>query len=406
MTPSIFDAIMAGLVIIGMWPVLTRLTVSGSPNPVERRLRGILMGMTALFMFRIPHFGLGWPVVGALAYASAIATVFLVFIFFEALIRRHMPVVLKVFMAAGCSVFGLLAISGLLHENHDLLLAFGAFLTIASLWTLLSCLFRDRKAYNSAENRFIDLCAVTLVLLGPFFLTDMPVYDFGPIPRIGAVGALLFASVSIYSESIFQRKASTFRALMRALSFSALLTAAVVALIPGISVGTAIQAFTLMLSVNLIFHIHQTVRHLQGQDPQSKFVKALSESDRSSREKFLSGLNRYFGDFQSKIVTAAELPGCDFETLRPFFESRQTSTFNLAELRQMMEEDEASLKKSEIDAIEWMINVLETNGMNHLCLIDRRRGPFVLVNVTAIGYSPQVRLRAGVLADTAALLPN
>ena len=54
--------------------------------------------------------------------------------------------------------------------------------------------------------------------------------------------------------------------------------------------------------------------------------------------------------------------------------------------------------------MDQMIHLLEGNRMNSICLMTIEEPIIVLYDLTAIGYSTQVRTQAGLIADIARLI--
>lgn len=408
MSPLIerFDGFMSLLVMAGLWPVLRRLSKFNSSNPVERRLRGILLAAFVHFLVRIPHLAFNIEQFGSLAYATAVWLGFQIFLFFETALRRHMPLMLKIWMVVG-SLFWLIAsLLGRVDSSLEAIRFLGIYFLISQGWTLLVCLLRRRADYNVTENRFIDLSMVSLVLFGPFLLTDTALAQSWGLPRLGAISVLVFTYVSIYSDSVLQRKMVTFRRLGSSVLQALFLAWMVSLLFPHLPGDVVFRICLVTFAMSLVVKIWNTVNYLNGEDPQSRFMSLLVESEKSTRQTFLRGLVPVIDKIGRKVLTGDELKGCDLPAIDRMFDQRQTSTFSLYELREISEEEhiQAGLTKEENGAIEQMIHLMETFGMNHICRLDRTKTFLVLFDVTAIGYSGQIRLQADLVSQMAALV--
>lgn len=406
MTTAHFDGLVSILGIIGLWPVLRRLFKSDSPNLAECRLRWLFVTLSFAFLFRVPYVAFGLKGLGLVVYALFVVAAFQVFLFFETLLRRHMPLALKLWMSVGCLVFILLALTGHLAGDLDVLRGFLVFMTIGQLWTVLVCVLRDRKEYSAAENHFIHLCLGILVVLNPFFFTDVSVYDLGDMPRLGVLGALLFAYFAINAEALFQEGTKIVRQVIKAVVFSLLLTVMLLSLLPPQPGPVQTRILVLFLCVNFIFRIYYALKHVDGEDTASRYIKELRESDKKSQSRFLDDMSRLFERVRKEVVGREQLGARDPALMCEVFELRQTTVFSLYELRQISEEPamQAGSSSRELEAIEQMIHLMEERAMNHICMVDPDQRVFLLFDFVAIGYSQQIHLQAGLVVEIARLI--
>jgi hypothetical protein len=406
MTFDFFDGLLPILGIIGIYPAVKRLIRFHTSNTAEFHLRWILTFMTLLFAFRIPYVALGREEYAGIVFAFATAIAFEVFLFFETILRRHMPLALKIWMSVGSLIFVAVSLAGIIGHSKWTSVAFVVFLAVSQLWIIFVCLARDKKDYSAAENRFIRAGITSLVILVPCFITDMEAINKGLYPGLGVLGGLMFTYISIYSESIFNRPTAVLEHIMKALIFSALLTMIVIALIPGQPMAVQSRMMVLFVCVNLIFRIHSTVTHIDGADTSSRFIQALAECRKKNRIVFLSEIDEFYKGVDKKILNAEDLSKLAVPAIIDVFEKRQTVIFGLRELRQARQELESKAVNSqrELDAMEQMIHLLEANRMNSICLMTNEEPIIVLYDLTAIGYSSQVRTQAGLIADIARLI--
>jgi len=202
-----FDGLLSFLAAFGIWPVWRRLRPTDSLNPLEKKLHWMLIFLFVLLILRVPFMGFSVQTFfGPITYIGASLFSFSIFLYFEILLRRHMPLVIKIFAAGGTTYFVIAAAFGIIHSNLDQMKLFGGFYFTLSLITCLASLLRSRSEYSVSENRLIDMSVAALFVLGPFFLTDIAAHQFPEIPRLGALGALLFAYVSLYNQALFMQK--------------------------------------------------------------------------------------------------------------------------------------------------------------------------------------------------------
>lgn len=404
MNIDFFDGLLSLLAMVGVWPVMIRLFRDPSPNPIEVRLRAILL-LTFIFLgTRFPYMGLNMRELGPLVFALAIILSFSTFLFFETLLRRHMPMWMKILLSFGSLYFIGLALLAGLDRDPESLMYFAGFLVISQLSTVTVCLVRDRSCYSSSENRFIDVCVVSLLFLVPFYLSDMTEMIQTPLPRLGVIGALLFTYFSLSTESIFQRKGYVLLRLLRAFVIAVILTWMATSLHPTLIEGRD-RIFILFFSVIMIFKIYDTVKWMDGRDPFSKFVSEALELDKRDRAKFLEQLATLFRKINMRILSDEEVKDYPISHWIELFELRQTTTLSIYELRELLTRQDlrGSYSNEQLETSEQMIRLMERNGTDALSVIPWSQPVFVLFEVTLAGYLSQVRMQVDLVSQMGSL---
>lgn len=402
----IFDALMPLIGLVGIWPALVLLFKSTSPNPAERRLKYVLLVMGSALLFRAGYVYTGKIWLGAIVYSLFILNILYVFLYYETLLRRHFPLLLKIFMVVGSAIFLGFTLAGQMPHELLVLRAFLIFVTIGQGWVLAMIFTRNRDDYSRSENRYIDLTVITLLVLSPFFFTDISSFKLGDFPRMGTLGALFFTYVSINAEQLFENSKRLYGKAIKVFLFSLILTGAVLSLLPHQSGAVQSRVFVLFLCVNLIFRIYYAVKHVTGADTLSRFLEKVQESPKNSRDEFLRDMNQIFSGVRKQMITAKELPLSESKGIAEVFLSRQASVFSIYELRQIVEDPAvvAGTTLQDLESIEKMIHLLEEKKMNHLCLVDPDDGVYLLFDLIAIGYGRQIRLQAGFSVEMARMI--
>lgn len=339
---------------------------------------------------------------GPATYLSASLFSFTVFLYFETLLRRHMPIIVKLFAAIGTSYFVIASIFGLVHNDVNQLKLFGAFYFLLSSITCILTIVRSKIDYSTSENRLIDLSVIALCILGPFFLTDIVAHEFPEVPRLGIVGALLFAYISLYNRALFTNRGYLLKKLFKAMGFTALSWIPIYALLPDIPLYAHVRIFLLLYIVNLIFRIWYAVKHLDGDDDFYGFVRAVSESDKLEIRTFLRGMKDYFSGVEIKILKQSDLPLYRLERWNNFYKKMKTDTVSVFDLRRFLQEEE--ILEEEKEVLEEMLDALESYDMSHVCLLGRVNFYLIFFQVPMVGYSSMIQLKTRLVGEFSRLI--
>jgi hypothetical protein len=398
-----FDGLLSFLAAFGIWPVWRRLRPADSLNPLETRLHWMLIFLFILLILRVPFMGFGVQTFfGPVTYIGASLFSFSVFLYFEILLRRHMPLATKIFASAGTLYFVFAAAFGQIHSKLDQMKLFGGFYFTLSLITCLTVLLRSRKDYSGSENRLIDLSVLALFVLGPFFLTDIASHQYPEIPRLGALGSLLFAYVSLYNQALFMQKAYLLRKLFKALVFSGVSWLPIYVLLPGLPIHAHIRIFFLLYVINLIFRIWYAVKHLDGEDEFYGFVKSVSESEKSEVRTFLKGMKDYFAGVELKILKASDLPKYKIDRWSAFYKKMKTDSLSVFDLKRFLTEEKTLETDKEI--MEEIIDALESQDMSHVCLLGKNQYYLIFFQVPMVGYSSMIQLKTRLVGEFSRLI--
>lgn len=402
----IFDACLSLLGALGIWPALRRLYRQDSLNPLEIRMWGILASMLALFLVRFPLTGFDMRAFGGATYIAAVWLAFFVFLYFEGLLRRHMPFWLKLYMITGSGVFIVDALTNNLSGNRPHLLVFGAFMLSAQIFVALIVLLRNRKDYSRSENTLLDISIVGLLLLGPLFLSDVATYRLPHIPKLGALGGLLFTYFSLFNQALVKDRSFIFRKLGKTLLFAAVLLGPASLLFEDFTWDVGTRLYVFLVAILLIFRIHSAVKFLNGDDNFFRYVHQFVGSEKFDMASLKNKISEVFAKTDIKILSATDLAGYDLSRIMSLFELHQTHLFNLEDIRQILfdEAKKANLPREEVQIYEQIQHLLDETNMNYVCLLSAKSGDLLLLHIPYVAYSKIVETKMALIRDYAKMI--
>lgn len=403
---STFDAYLSLLGAIGLYPSLRRLVKEERLNPQERSLKWITLFMAGLFLVRFPYLAYGMRFFGALTYVCAILLAFSIFIYFESLMRRHMPLFLKVFMTIGSLYYAYLAVFDELAGKREALIGFGSFLCLSQLFVLFVCLLRKRRDHSPIENHLIDLSLVSLTLLTPLFLTDVTTYGFKMLPRMGVVGGLIFAYTSMYNQSVVRNRGYLVLRLATSLLLAVFLTFVLTYLVEHANEIFWYRSIVLFFVVSMFYRIISGNKELDGDQDQSHFIESLSLADKSSVDKFFRTLNLRYRFFDKKLLKQSELIQHTPSKMISLFEKTHSPVISVYDLRALISE---GIHKNEwtgdlIDGGEQMVELLESHSMTHICKFGNNNVYFLLIHIPFVGYAKMIYRMCLLIDETVKLI--
>lgn len=398
----VFDGFISFIGAVGLWPVFLRLWRSSNLIPLEKNLKWVMLFFFVVLLIRIPDLSFGISGFGHVVYLFSTLLSFSLFLYLETLLRRHMPLWLKIFISVGSGIFIIDTILGNLSENKEHLVYYGAFLFLAAIFSSLVCLFRNRSDYSRAENTMIDINFISVLFLVPIVLTDITTYGIEGLPRMGVLGILLFAYVSLYNQALFQDRGYLLKRLFKSFVFSILLTLATVYIVNDWSLEITGRLFTLFFSVNLIFRIYYAVKHLDGEDEFYGFVRAVNDSSKDKLINFLLNIEVFFGKLDRLVLTRADLAKYDAQGIYDMFETHHTHLFNIFDIQESLSSKEITNTKAEM--YEQIIDLLEKHEMTYVCKFGKSEPILVLFHVPMVAYQPMIELKTRLIAEVSHLV--
>ncbi len=276
----------------GLVDGLSALTLAGAVLGVARQatpLRPYLIvvfgSLAVFFAARAGFEAAGWPGLEVLQRLIACALPIAALLLAEAVLRRHAPRLLKVFVAGGAVAAFAAALIGARQAWSDQMLAVYVVLSLAGITVLL--LARDRTSLSRQENAGVSALVASGLLVTVASTSDfIPVSPVG-LSGIGAAGVAFALSASPTSVQDARRMIAEFLALA--------LIAAVVAFAfcSALDLATAMETvrMTAVLLALLLAAsaVASGVRARVG-FAETAFAAALARADASRLDSFLDGV--------------------------------------------------------------------------------------------------------------------
>ena len=166
------DVIITWLGAAGVWGYVSFVLKNRTGSVLERNTLFLLYCALALLVVRGVQWLFAWPWLTYLRYVPTALLPLAIVLFGESLMRRHMHLQMKLYVAVGTVVFVLLALFDLLRGHPALLAALAAYELSVILLTALLVWRTDRAWLTSSESRLIGALFVAAVVSVPLILTD------------------------------------------------------------------------------------------------------------------------------------------------------------------------------------------------------------------------------------------
>jgi hypothetical protein len=311
-------------------------------------------------------------------------------LFTEALLRRHVSLVLKLYVAGGTAVFLVLDFFAGLSFTTTYLVALMIFqiTTIAAL--VRRTVNRDRSDLSAAENRFVDVITASTALLIPLLVTDYrTVLPWMRLPRMGAIGGLLFLVAVIRSPESEARPARFLVAAAFAVVVRAVIIAAALALASErFTVEFFLDAFAISLAALLVAIVVERLRAQRLENRGSSFVRWLLRADMQSLDALMASLRELPLTEEHLLLRESDLEGYDTGAIVRLAEERN-DVLSLASLRRSVDAGDS------LDSAEAVTGLLEKYDMTHVVVVRRSPPTLLLLNLPLVAselYEMQLRL--------------
>lgn len=200
-----FTNIIAGA---GLWYYLVSILINRTSSTLERRFSLMLGVVGGLFLLRGISYTAGLneslsPYVFVLSVLFPLVSI----LFVEALLRRHVPLTLKILSAVSTAVLVPLALAE--TRTHAFYVALLSYQGIALIWLSYLTIKRDKQSLSEAENRVINGVAMACSISIPLLISDYRIIFDWHVMRLGALGGLIFClSMIKFSEKSTKREVS------------------------------------------------------------------------------------------------------------------------------------------------------------------------------------------------------
>jgi hypothetical protein len=386
------DAVLSWLGGLGALSAWLHLGRGESASLQQRRARFLLGALAALLLVR----GFFWILPGArlfqLTFVPATLVPLGMALFVEGLLRRHLPLGLKLLAAGGSVFFLVLNLAGVLRRGSPWVLAFAGFevVLLAALgWIVLR---RDRAGLSPAENRFIEGIWIALLLAIPLVLTDFRGGLGWPPARLGALGVLIFAHALLRPASRPGGKRALLREIAGLAGRAAVLAVAlgaVLGALPGAETDRLWHLAASSCGFVLLAALWQRLADVRAEVRQGSFLAWWAGADMSSLDHFLEALAECPVAGSHLLVSGEALAGYDERALADRLQSSPVASL-------------PALRAGSAD--EQLLDLLAGKGMEHACLVRARPLAILLLGHAPLGGSPATDLEIALLQKGAALL--
>lgn len=402
--PQLFDVCLNLVGVCGIWPVIRRLFKEKNQNPLEHILKWLLY---IIFIFWSVRFFDGIfenAFLAGLVYVLAILFAFCMCLLFEVLLRRHFPLWFKAYMLIGCGGFVILALVTKLATYRENLLAFGAYILSLQIVILAFCLARNRKEYSRSENATINASLVSLFLLVPFFLTDVESFRLEAIPKLGVCGGLIFVYISVYNQALFSGKGILLKRLSQSFLFAAAITLMVSFLIGSTDIAVLERICVLSFCIHIIYRLYFAIYYLSGEDEMHQFVRDLNRAPKGSVLEFLGSINNRYKKFDATLLSDKNISAPALSEIIKFFESKKMVVVSRFEISEWLNERGSRWSSADFDAMEKILDILETSERSHFCNLGTAQNHFAIFNCPFVSYKRLIESQTDLISQTAQLI--
>ncbi len=385
------DALVTWLGAAGTLSYLVHILRAPTRSTLERRALYLLAVLAWLLAVR----GFAWlrpesRLLVTLTFAAATLLPLTMALFVEGLLRRHLPLWLKV-LAAGSSVaFFLLNALGLMWTSDAVSFAFPAALLLVMLSLGGVLVARDRSSLSRAENQLVSGCLIAVLVCLPLAATDFRTHVGWPAQRWGAVGVLLFLSALSRMAHLREGGSWAWEEGPWLLAKSALLAGTVWFLAGTGGTAEPERVLPVAVAVVLLLALWERLRSLAALERGRGLLRWLANAP-GSLDAFVRALHDYPLTEHHLLAGPAELAGYREDALvRLFAGSRVCSA---AKLRRLRETGSAE----ELDAAEQMIDLLGRHEMTHACVLGTEPLRLLLVSLPEISHARDTELELEVI---------
>jgi hypothetical protein len=389
----------------GVWMYLRVLLRQQTRSPLEKRVVFLLICMGSLLLVRGPFWITQSTAMGILTYIPATLLPLSAFLCIEALMRRHLPVAAKVYVATGTVIFFALNLSGRLHSDARMIGAYAIFVAVLGGIIGWCVLTRDRSKLSAIENGMVDANVLAILSGVPLSVTDL-MGDIGmATPRIGT----LFALIMVYTFTRLTARGDTKRIVLNEL-LKMLGTGAIMAIgnwlfMPSATLGMLLLNMSISSGFVFLVMIRRQVRNIATTTTETTLLNALAASDTRTSAGFLESLNRVPVISGSEFVRESEMGIYDIRQISQLFRHPGREVLSISYLRRLKSAGHDSMAgASHIDGVEQLIDLLERRGMTHACRTTRAPLCLLLVNVPQAGYERKIGVEMGLVRKMAELV--
>jgi hypothetical protein len=401
--PNTIEAFVSLIGAAALLAYLRVLLAQKSRSLLELRQIWLLGAASAFLFVRSFFWTTGLPLFGALTFFTASSSIFLIFLYAEGLLERHMPLSAKLYALLGSAFFAIASLSGNFAKDVKWMAAFGIYFLGLNFWTGAILATRKKDDLSDGANSDIRAIIVAVALSTPFFLTDLLADLSWNVPRLGTLGALTF----LYMFLRAARTQDTICSVMMEIS-RVLVTAAGFAWIQQFSQSETdlhrmALSFSLYASLILLIRTLHQLREIGTGNREQLFLNRINHADLGSPERFVSSLLEGTLIRRLRIIREPEMSNYDRSLIRKAFERSPTSILTLSGLKREISKMRKSGKKDELFVLEQISDLIEKNGMSHAARIESEPLVLLLADIPQAGRERSAHLELGLVCRIAGL---
>lgn len=383
--PALIEALLSWISALGVLLLLLHTRRQADRGVLESRMQFLLGCLAAMLALRAVAWLYPARLWVTLAFLPWALLPLAVHLFAEALIRRHLPLGMKVFVAVGVTVFSVGNLLGMFSHSPAWVAAFRVFvlITIAGVSGLVASRYKE---CSGPERRVVRAILWSALFAIPLIATDCIAWSSVPSLSLGSIGALVFCHVCAHPEgrrdSDLSFARGGLRVLVRIAMVGALLSVSW-ARVP----ADLLPAFALGAAVVLLLGIWGRLDVLRERARQSSFLQWLADANAPDLASFLERLGECPVAEDHVVLRAEDLASYDVPVIVGRLGASVAARSDLGR--------DTAPGAGGRDADEQLQALLDTHGMSHAVLVSTMPPVLLLVNY------PQLGDRAGALLDLA-----
>jgi hypothetical protein len=365
------DVLISWLGAAGVWGYVNFIHHHRTGSQLERNTLFLLYCMFALMFVR----GFDWlfhhPVLGYVRFFPTVVLPLAITLFAESLMRRHVGIALKIYVAAGTVFFVAAALTDHVRVNPPVLIGFLVFEVSVILLMALDARRASETVLTAAEARLKNAVVVAALVAAPLVVTDFR-EELTWIPRrLGAAGALAFVYVFIRFSNRTDTGTVVIAEFMQMMLRAAIVALSFMAIASRLSVRDFFEFFPLALVFVMVFTIFYRLKAIGVENRGASFLSWLMHAKFASLDAYATSLRRLPLMQENIVLKQADLPGYDCAVITRYLTAERRMT-SLSALRRT-----ASRSAQAREAAEQLVDILERHGMSHVGLVSQ--APLVLL---------------------------
>jgi hypothetical protein len=383
----------------GVYAYLAFILSRRRRSSLEHRMILVLICLGGMFLVRGFEWLTGAAWLRQLNFAHASLLPLAGTLLTEGLMRRHVHLPLKLFIATGTTVFFVwnLLTGG---DIHPWFTAFSVFVLVSLGWLFAILVTRDRGELSPGENQLIGALSVAFGIGALVAFTDFSYRPSWMPLGMGSVGGLIFIYACVRLSRAADTGGRVFSEVLGWTVQAACVAAGVAFVLRGATLEVKVVDAVLALSGVMLFGVLFRLHELRGRGRARAFLNALLEADARSLDDFLRDVQRMPIAEKHVVLRGRDLEPYDAPRLVELFD-RRVSGWSVSEVR-------TGLRRGTIarDAGEQLLDALGTHGMTHATLLRVHPPALLLLNLPELAGEQDPREELGLLGKLARLIPS